>query len=165
MARMIDRRLGRQALLATVRAGPLAFIDRYLEAAQHAGQPSILPARLAAALDNLRHGYGASWIEASRQRRRGLLLIRAGRLEDAIAALRVTAAIDVTDAASAYNLGCAYALSGRRRPALRWIERAIDRGFDDARLMRTDADFESLRGDVRFERLLLRLSGASGLDP
>jgi len=54
-----------------------------------------------------------------------------------------------------YNLACGYALNGQPDEALAKLEALVDRGVDYG--MATDGDFDSLRGDPRFEALLQRL--------
>jgi hypothetical protein len=162
MARMIDRRLGSAALASTVGRGPIIFFRTYLEAARGGGQPSILPAVVAARLDGLQRGYGGAWIAAARGRREGLRLLRLGRPSEAVPPLRRSVRIDGTDAVSAYNLACAYALSGREGAAMRWLERAIERGFRNHKLLATDPDLDALRGRPDFARLSGRVPAATG---
>lgn len=54
-----------------------------------------------------------------------------------------------------------YAKLGDRREAFRWISTAIDRREDAAILMLTGHDYDALRGDPEFDRLLARV----GLKP
>jgi tetratricopeptide (TPR) repeat protein len=56
-----------------------------------------------------------------------------------------------------YNLGCLYALAGDRRHALDSIEKAISLGFNDAKLLASDQDLESIRDDARFKAALLAI--------
>jgi Zn-dependent protease len=53
----------------------------------------------------------------------------------------------------AYNAGCSAARGGSPDLALRWLELAIAEGFDDACLLETDDDLETLRGSPAFEAL------------
>jgi tetratricopeptide (TPR) repeat protein len=55
-----------------------------------------------------------------------------------------------------YNLACALARQDRKQEALDNLARAIDHGFNQAKLMRQDADLKSLRSDERFAKLLAR---------
>lgn len=54
----------------------------------------------------------------------------------------------------AYNIACCYALAGDKEQALKWLERALDMGFSDLGHAQTDTDFQSLRDDPRFQRLV-----------
>ena len=56
-----------------------------------------------------------------------------------------------------YNLGCSYALTGEKEQALHALVRSVDLGYKDLHWMCRDTDLASLRGDERFEALLLRL--------
>ncbi len=49
------------------------------------------------------------------------------------------------DNGAAYNLACAYALSGDTGNAIKWLQKSIDTGMDDARLIRQDTDLDSIR--------------------
>ncbi|HXH27439.1 MAG TPA: DUF5700 domain-containing putative Zn-dependent protease, partial [Candidatus Polarisedimenticolia bacterium] len=162
MALRIDRRLGAGALRGTVATGPIAFFRTYAAAVRAGGEPTILPAGTMRAVEEVARGYGRHSIEATHLRRRGLRLIEEGRLEKAVAALRRACRLDPSDAVSAYNLACARALQGRSRAALHWLERSVGRGFDDARLLRTDPDLDTVRDDDGFRRLLLRMIRPAG---
>lgn len=61
----------------------------------------------------------------------------------------------------ATNLSRHYARLGDRADALRWIGTALDRREDAAIHLRTNPDYDSLRGDPGFDRLLARV----GLTP
>ncbi|MGE0456486.1 MAG: hypothetical protein AB7Q30_23395 [Vicinamibacteria bacterium] len=56
-----------------------------------------------------------------------------------------------------YNLACALARAGRRKPALEALARAVELGFADADRMVEDEDLASLRQDPAFTRLLEQL--------
>jgi len=56
-----------------------------------------------------------------------------------------------------YNLGCVWALNGDSEKAFDSLSRAIDNGFEQEKLFRTDDDLNSLRTDPRFRDLLQRL--------
>ena len=55
-----------------------------------------------------------------------------------------------------YNLACALARQGKKDAALDNLTKALDRGFGQPRLLRKDADLDSLRSDERFTKLLAR---------
>lgn len=56
-----------------------------------------------------------------------------------------------------YNLGCAWSLKGDPDKAFSALNLAIDQGFKQAKLFKTDDDLNSLRNDPRFEVLLQQL--------
>jgi predicted Zn-dependent protease len=53
-----------------------------------------------------------------------------------------------------YNLACSLALTGQTQKALRELEAAMRRGFNDFRLLKQDEDLASLRGEPGFRALL-----------
>lgn len=56
-----------------------------------------------------------------------------------------------------YNLACAHALTGNPDQAWVWLELAIEAGFAQPELLRTDADLATLRGDARFAAAVSRV--------
>jgi dienelactone hydrolase len=56
-----------------------------------------------------------------------------------------------------YNLACGYALLGQKEKAFDWLERAIEAGLSDRRMVETDEDLASLHGEPRFEAILKKL--------
>jgi hypothetical protein len=174
MAHAIDLQLGAPVLAGTAADGPIAFFDAYSRAVELAAESSILPARFTEQIAALDEGYGDSWLSASRLRRIGLKALVRDDLEAAVEALEQAVRLDGSDAISAYNLACALALeaerrealpwrpsdlerfarAGSKRSALRWLEEALRRGFDDQKLLRVDPDLSSLRDDPRFRAIL-----------
>ena len=53
-----------------------------------------------------------------------------------------------------YHTACAYARTGNTEEAFKWLERLVDNGFDSSSGLKIDPDFESIRDDPRFGRLL-----------
>lgn len=56
-----------------------------------------------------------------------------------------------------YNVACGYALSAESDKALEWLEKAIDEGFANRRLLSEDSDLDSIRDTSRFKELAKRL--------
>ncbi len=56
-----------------------------------------------------------------------------------------------------YNLGCSYALLGRKDDAFRALFKAVELGYVDHDWMLRDKDLESIRRDTRFRQLLKRV--------
>ena len=58
-------------------------------------------------------------------------------------------------------IGSAYALAGAKEEALRWLERAIERGWINYPLFsRQDPFYESIRGEERFKDLMVGVKAA-----
>ena len=89
----------------------------------------------------------------------GLARLLLGQPADAIGPLERAAAIG-GDVANQYNLACAYARVGRIDDAFAELNRAIDEGFEGAKLLAEDPDLTSLRADPRFAALAARLPSA-----
>ena len=154
MADLIERTGGSRALAETVPGGPPEFVRAYLAALPRVSSESLLPSQLPALIDDLERGYARDPVRATRARRAGLGLIGLGRLEDAGRELTRSIRIDPSDGTSAYNLACAQALRGRKRRALKWLEEAFDRGFNNYKHAATDEDLDSLHDEPEFEALL-----------
>ncbi len=53
-----------------------------------------------------------------------------------------------------YKLGRLYAFYDKKDQAMEWINKALDKGYDDLDYMKLDPALEKLRGDPRFEKML-----------
>src|SRR5262249_37426198 len=58
-----------------------------------------------------------------------------------------------------YNMGCFAARLGRFAESLRYLNRAVDAGFDDPKTYRGDPDLALLRWHAGFRRLLAGIGG------
>lgn len=87
----------------------------------------------------------------------GAVKYRLGKFGEAGPAFEAAARTPEVAGAAHYNAGCAYALAGEVEHAFAALERALDAGFADGVLLRTDADLEALRGDERWPALAARL--------
>jgi tetratricopeptide (TPR) repeat protein len=154
MAEAIDRSGGPPALGLTLVDGPVAFARAYLEVVAKTGGVSVLPAGLPDRLSEEERGYGRAPVAAAQARRRGLALLEQGQRREAAKVLQESIDLDPTDATSAYNMACVWALEGRRGRALKWLEESFDRGFDNFKHVATDQDLMSLRNDTRLAALL-----------
>lgn len=59
-----------------------------------------------------------------------------------------------------YNAACSFALAGNKDEAFKSLQSAIDGGYLNAQQIRSDRDFESLRGDGHWPVVLARLDAA-----
>ena len=87
----------------------------------------------------------------------GNLLTVAHDYDAALATDSRLVAADPTSETAWYNLACSLALTRQPDAALDILEKALDLGFADARLLAADPDLASLRDLPRFRRLLARL--------
>lgn len=88
--------------------------------------------------------------------RLGYCLHVQGKLDDAIAAHEKAAEFPKLKGVALYNVGCAYALKGKPDFALGYLEKAVDAGFKDKEMLKSDPDLASLQKEPRFLRLLER---------
>jgi tetratricopeptide (TPR) repeat protein len=147
MAKMIDERLGRDALIATVEQGPRAFVRTYNEIADEkmrlvefeepvelSRQQQIRQAALdrdAVAMRGLLDGYADGHVEAESALEHtlvsaALLLQHDGEIEMAIEVLEADAAIHPQSSAAYQFLGDAYALGGLDEKAVECYRRCIE---------------------------------------
>jgi predicted esterase len=84
------------------------------------------------------------------------------RPSHAASALGVACRIEPDNPVIWYNRACALSLSGRQSAALDALEQAIEAGFADAALMRSDPDLEAVRGSDRFRELLAAVGEPEG---
>jgi beta-lactamase regulating signal transducer with metallopeptidase domain/Flp pilus assembly protein TadD len=75
--------------------------------------------------------------------------------EVSITAYRKAIEFEYRPATAMYNIACAYALQDDRDNALQWLEKAVDNGFDGAKID-GDSDFDTLRSDPRLARIANR---------
>ncbi len=80
-------------------------------------------------------------------------LLNAHEYALAAKAYRRSAEIGYRAGTSYYNEACALALGGDKTGALDSLQRALENGFDDPSLFKSDDDLESLHGDARFRQL------------
>ena len=87
----------------------------------------------------------------------GCLYTEMGRYEEGLQADRDMVRLQPHSALAWYNLACSLSLTGGTDEAFAALEKAIGLGYADAEWMQEDADFEPIRDDPRFNRLLARL--------
>ena len=80
--------------------------------------------------------------------------------DESIASFERSLELDFSPAASSYNICCAHARRdalGDRDIAFSWLDKAIEMGFSDHGLLKSDPDLSNLRGDERFADYLRRV--------
>jgi hypothetical protein len=80
-------------------------------------------------------------------------------------ALEIAAAIDPGDPGVWYQLAARDAQAGRRRQAVKRLDRAVGAGWTDAGRLAADPAFLALHGDAEFEHLLARLRSRPAASP
>ena len=83
-------------------------------------------------------------------------LYRSDRYADAALAFHRAAEEGYSPAKSLYNAACSYALLGDARHANESLAKAIDAGWDDFEHIAEDSDFDPIRSDAGFQRLVQR---------
>jgi TolB-like protein/Flp pilus assembly protein TadD len=87
-------------------------------------------------------------------------LIYLGERERAFQWAERAVAVDPTEVSTLYNVGCVYAMAGEKDHAIANLERAVQNGFAERGWVDNDADWDSVRDDPRFEKILARIKPA-----
>jgi hypothetical protein len=66
---------------------------------------------------------------------------------------------EVVDGDLAEWIGAVYALLGEKQPALAWLRRAVQLGDHNFPWFQRDKNWDSLRGDVEFQRIMSEVEG------
>jgi adenylate cyclase len=85
-------------------------------------------------------------------------LFEAGERDRALAWSARSLELDPTDPSALVNGACLHASAGLKDEALDLLERALAQGWGKRDWVEHDPDYDSLRGDPRFEALVARLS-------
>jgi predicted esterase len=56
-----------------------------------------------------------------------------------------------------YNLACAYSLNNQKKPALRNLRLAVEKGFKDLSILKRDKDLDPIRNDKEFHEIIKNL--------
>lgn len=85
---------------------------------------------------------------------RALALARSGRDREALTAIGPALQLEPEREDIAYYAAAAYSLLGDRESALKWLQTAVDRGFQELWWARVDPDLDSLRDLPRFQEIM-----------
>ena len=87
----------------------------------------------------------------------GCLYTEMGRYQDGLRADREMVQMEPDSPNAWYNLACSLSLTGQPDDAFAALEKAIALGYDDAERMQDDDDFEPIKKDPRFARILAQI--------
>ena len=87
----------------------------------------------------------------------GCLYTEMGRYQDGLRADREMVQMEPDSPNAWYNLACSLSLTGQPDDAFAALEKAIALGYDDAEWMQDDDDFEPIKKDPRFARILAQI--------
>ena len=88
------------------------------------------------------------------------LYTKNGKFEEGLSADQLLSQQLPNDDLVWYNLGCSYALTNHPDEAFESLTKAVELGYSDYDLMKTDPDLKNLHRDPRFESLLSWLYSA-----
>lgn len=134
---------------AAMRAADLAFLGK-VGADSWADLAEQMETRLVRAPDDSVACYRLGWA-----------CLRLGRYERAVEVFTQQDELGYLPIIARYNAACACSLSGDVNAAFEWLGLALEAGFADETLLRTDLDIARLRDDERFEALLARVNADS----
>lgn len=80
-------------------------------------------------------------------------LTKLGKYEEALKYDELLVKLLPNDPTARYNLACSYSLTHKYEKAVEAIEKAIDLGFNDFKLLRRDPDLKNLRRHILFKRV------------
>jgi tetratricopeptide (TPR) repeat protein len=91
-----------------------------------------------------------------------ILAKREGRKKEAFAVFERALKIDPDLAPAYYGIACLHALAGKEVPALAFLAKALRKGFRDLAYIEKDADWDGLKANPKFTRLLRKCRDMEG---
>jgi len=85
---------------------------------------------------------------------RGITYIKLRKYDEAIADLNRALKLEPNDPCTLYNLACLFSLRGKTKDALAYLKKAIDTDKKWREDAKTDEDFDNIRKDPRFKKLV-----------
>jgi TolB-like protein/Flp pilus assembly protein TadD len=86
-------------------------------------------------------------------------LVERGRAEEGLSLLEHAMEMAENDPSVLYNAACVFARAGRPERALEALDGCLRRGWGNPEWIAQDPDFDSLRGDPRFDAIVARPAG------
>jgi tetratricopeptide (TPR) repeat protein len=88
----------------------------------------------------------------------GVVLSRInGRENEAMKLFKHAIALDPDEAHPYYAISCLYALQNRKKSALNYLHKAVQRGFNDRVHLDNDHDLDTLRDDEEFQKITKKM--------
>lgn len=81
-----------------------------------------------------------------------------GQYDDGLKIDRKLVRLSPADATVFYNLACSLSLTKRVKQSATALHKALDRGFEDFRMILRDPDLANLRRDPLFDKIRMRIS-------
>jgi tetratricopeptide (TPR) repeat protein len=85
---------------------------------------------------------------------RGFAYSGLGRYDEALADFNRSLELRPDDPGTLYNLACLFSLWGKPNDALAYLEKAVEKDKEYRELSKTDEDFNNIRDDPRFKKLI-----------
>ncbi len=80
-----------------------------------------------------------------------------GRESEAMKLFKHAITLDANGALPYYAIACLYSLQNRKRSALDYLRKTIQRGFNDRKYLDNDHDLDSLRNDEEFQKIVNKM--------
>jgi tetratricopeptide (TPR) repeat protein len=78
----------------------------------------------------------------------------AGKYDQALEVFQKLITLHPDDAANYYNAAVLYALQKKETEALAWLNKAVEKGYDNWDLIKTDKDLENIRNTPGYQKLI-----------
>ncbi len=85
---------------------------------------------------------------------RGITYMKLGKYDEALADFNLCLELEPGDPSTLYNLACLFSAWGKTDDALAYLEKAIDKDEKYREDAKTDEDFDNIRNDPRFKKLI-----------
>ena len=79
-----------------------------------------------------------------------------GQFEKSFADYHSAIAVNPNDASAYYNVACRYSLRQNAQESCAWLQKAVDKGFDNWDYIKKDSDFDNIRGSSCFREIMTR---------
>jgi len=73
---------------------------------------------------------------------------------DALAALKKLSLARPADPLVDYNIACLYLRQGSIQESIRYLKKAIDKGFQEWKTLEDDPDMVNVRGSIMFKKIM-----------